>query len=167
MSLICIVILVAWSVISVFAQFDLHAMRKLKARDVFSLIPNWHFFAPHPRVYDYHLLFRDLQATGEPGPWQVASVSGQRTLWAAVWNPQKRGKQILTHIVQFLLLGLRPKKTSTSMTLNPAYLLILNYISSLPREASSVQTEFMILRSDGFVPKGEPRLVFRSVVHRL
>lgn len=52
-----------------------------------------------------------------------------------------------------------------SMTL--PYLAILNYVSSLPRPRGNMETQFMILKSEGFFSQDDPKFLFLSNLHRL
>ena len=90
MTIICIVILAGWFLISLAAQMNARPVAYLRARDIFSLIPNWSFFAPRPGTSDYHLVFRDSDESGEWSRWREIPLNEKRTLWGAIWNPQKR-----------------------------------------------------------------------------
>ncbi len=182
MTPICLVILSAWFLISALSQLNLAggegsrlgknfyrvlgAAKALKARDIFSLIPNWSFFAPRPGTSDYHLLFRDIGADGECGKWRELSLSDARTLWGAIWNAQKRSRKVLSDVVRGLV-RLAQDKSRKDFCLTLPYLAILNYVSSLPRNDRSVRTQFMILMSHGFLSEQDPQFVFMSNVHRL
>ncbi len=166
MTTICIVILAAWFLISALAQLKWAPTKWLKAHDHFSLIPNWSFFAPRPGTSDYHLVFRDTDSNGAAGQWREIPLADKRTLWGAVWNPQKRRTKTLSDVVRGLVI-LSQDRTLRDYSLTLPYLAILNYISSIPRSGPSVQTQFMILKSEGFYSERDPQFLFLSKEHRL
>jgi hypothetical protein len=166
MTIICIVILAGWFLISLAAQMNARPVAYLRARDIFSLIPNWSFFAPRPGTSDYHLVFRDSDESGEWSRWREIPLNEKRTLWGAIWNPQKRRTKTLSDVVRALI-GLAQKKTLNDFSLTLPYLSILNYISSFPRSGQSLQTQFMILKSEGFFDDQEPQFLFLSNMHNL
>jgi hypothetical protein len=166
MTTIIIIILIAWFIISALSQLNVRRIVALKSHDVFSLIPNWSFFAPRPGTSDYHLLFRDVNSRGEPGKWQEIPLAERRSLWGAIWNPQKRRTKTLSDVVRGLL-RLAQDKSLRDYSFTLPYLAILNYISSLPHPELSVQTQFMILKSDGFFSKQDPEFLFLSNLHGL
>lgn len=166
MTTVCILFLSAWFIISALAQLDIPGVAALKTHDIFSLIPNWSFFAPRPGTSDYHLLFRDSSPTGPAGKWREISLHDKRTLWGAVWNPQKRKSKTLSDVVRALV-RLAQDRSLKDYSLTLPYLAILNYVSSIPRDMRSQQTQFMILKSDGFFSEEDPQFLFMSNLHRL
>jgi hypothetical protein len=165
-TVICIAILGAWFLISALSQLNFARTKWLKARDIFSLIPNWSFFAPRPGTSDYHLLFRDISSKGECGKWQELTLADARTLSGAIWNAPKRSRKVLSDVVRGLV-RMAQDKSRKDFSLTLPYLAILNYVSSLPRDDRSVGTQFMILMSHGFFPERDPQFVFMSNVHNL
>jgi hypothetical protein len=166
MTAICITILTVWFLISALSQLKIRGMSQLKTHDIFSLIPNWSFFAPRPGTSDYHLLFRDFSASGSPCKWQEIPLAEERTIWGAFWNPQKRRTKTLSDVVRGLL-QLAQDSSVKDFSLTLPYLAILNYISSLPRSAPNAETQFMILKSEGFFSEQDPKFLFLSNSHRL
>lgn len=158
-------LLAIWLAISVLAQFDSAPTRAIKRHDLFSLLPRWSFFAPRPGVYDYHLLYRDLRSDGTLGAWREIPLADERTIGGALWNPEKRCRKALSDTVRSLneLLRSGPKP---SLALTMPYLTILNYVTSRGHEPQTTATQFLILRTDGFMTGGDPRLVFQSDLHR-
>lgn len=166
MTVFALALLLLWLLLSAVCQVKHPLVAVIRRRDVCSLIPNWSFFAPRPGTNDYHLLFRDCDVAGACRSWQEIPLADARTLWGAVWNPQKRNKKALSDTVRSLLqISRGPLHGSVYLTI--PYLATLNYISSLPHARSSVATQFMIMQSDGFISAQDPQLVFISNVHRL
>jgi hypothetical protein len=166
MTTICILILAAWLLISLLSQLQVKLVAPLKAHDVFSLIPNWSFFAPRPGTSDYHLVYRDLGSDGAWGRWREIPLAERRTLMGAVWNPQKRRTKTLSDVVRGLI-RLAHDGVLKDFSLTLPYLSILNYISSFPRTAPCRQTQFMILQSEGFLDEHDPAFLFMSNAHNL
>lgn len=166
MTPVCIAVLVIWFVVSAVSQLNCKPGHWLKARDFFSLIPNWSFFAPRPGTFDYHLVFRDIGTDGASGRWQELPLADGRTLLGAIWNAPKRSRKVLSDVVRGLV-RLAQDKSRKDFSLTLPYLAILNYVSSLPRTQRPAETQFMILMSHGFYSSQEPRLVFMSSVHKL
>lgn len=166
MTTICIAVLGIWFLISALSQLKVRGVSELKTHDIFSLIPNWSFFAPRPGTSDYHLLFRDIHANGTPCKWQEIPLAEERTLFGAVWNPQKRRTKTLSDVVRGLL-QMAQDTSIKDFSLTLPYLAILNYISSLPRSTSCAETQFMILKSEGFFSDQNPKFLFLSNLHRV
>jgi hypothetical protein len=167
MTVICIAILAVWLLVSLLAQLNVKVVAPLKAHDLFSLIPNWSFFAPRPGTSDYHLVFRDCDWNGEWSRWkEIPLTERRRTLWGAIWNPEKRKTKTLSDVVRGLV-RLAQDKTLGDFSFTLPYLSILNYVSSLPRVAPSKQTQFMILKSEGFFSDQDPQFLFLSNMHNL
>jgi hypothetical protein len=167
MTTICLVILSVWVLVSALSQLNLGVTKALKARDMFSLIPNWSFFAPRPGTSDYHLLFRDIDSRGECGKWRELALAEARTLSGAIWNAPKRSRKVLSDVVRGLV-RLAQDKSRKDFSLTLPYLAILNYVSALPRNDPSLKTtQFMILMSHGFFSEQDPQFVFMSNAHRL
>lgn len=167
MALAFVTLWAIWFAVSALVQF-LPARWDEKCRrwDLFSLLPRWTFFAPNPGVSDYHLLYRDRLGNSAFGHWKEVSLDPKRTLTKAVWNPQKRNAKLLTDAVRGLvrIAGVySPPGYKTTMP----YLVILNFVASLPRWPLADGTQFLIMESFGFVSNRTPRVVFRSEVHRL
>lgn len=161
-----IAVLAAWLLVSALAQLDAPVVRPLKAHDLFSLIPRWSFFAPRPGTSDYHLLYRDHAPDGTPGAWNEIELADRRTLRGVFWNPGKRNRKALSDAVRGLT-QLSREFPPGSLQFTLPYLATLNYVSALRRSEPARRTEFMILRTEGFLSDAEPQFVFHSRVHAL
>lgn len=159
--------------------------RKLGGTGVHHVVPRWNFFAPHPGVADYHLLYRDEHADGHVGAWQEASGFHQpRGPTAAVWHPDKFGKKALFDLTQELMRThegrdddrergdvdssgssvLTPVR-SDSIKLTTAYIALLNYVVSRDRPETATARQFVVMRTSGLDGTTEP--VFLSAFHSL
>jgi hypothetical protein len=112
-------------------------------------------------------MFRDCDAGGDFGKWQEVPLADERTILGAIWNPLKRNKKALSDTVRSIAQLAQDEELRKGIAVTIPYLLTLNYISSMDRTNSAIQTQFMILTSDGFFSKEDPKLVFLSSVHQL
>jgi hypothetical protein len=160
-------VLAAWLLVSALGQFDTPLVDRLRSRDHFSLIPRWTFFAPRPGVTDYHLLYQLFRGDDELG-WHEVPLADQRTLWGAVWNPQKRNKKALTDSVRAFTRMSRNIDSEEMWRLQYTipYIAVLRYLTDITRPIDHTHLRFMILEDDGFYSDREPRLVFASAHHR-
>jgi hypothetical protein len=142
-----------------------------KTWDGLSLVPVWTFFAPYPAMNDYHLLFRDRLPSGSVTPWTEVRLTPARRWYHGFWNPQKREKKALYDAVSLLrrdLLALeQATKEKEPVVLSFGYLVLLSYVSRLPRTLGTLAVQFAIMARDGSRQDHEPVLVFRSRFHRL
>lgn len=135
---------------------------------VFSLfIPKWNFFAPIPGMEDYYLLFRDQWIGGVIGNWKEIPDFNYPRNWASfLWNPKKIEKKILFDLVQEI--GRESQSVGNKkdfLQLSIPYLLILNYISCLPRNFSTNTTQFIVLKKSSVNNTIEP--YFISAWHKI
>ncbi len=113
------------------------------------LIPTWSFFAPNPGVHDYYLLYRDQWHGGGIGVWkQVPGINLTLGRFAAVWNPGKIERKALFDFVQALTSEApEPGMNFDLIKLSVPYLMMLNYVSNVPRSNHAIATQFMVMRS--------------------
>lgn len=113
-----------------------------------SFIPNWSFFAPTPGMYDYHLLYRGVNHSGEVLDWvEALSVKDKRGPFAFIWHPDKKILKTIIDLTQELVRFSVLVNDNKQICLSIPYLHILNYISSLQHESSIKKVQFMILSS--------------------
>ncbi|HEX6903344.1 MAG TPA: hypothetical protein VF789_26745 [Thermoanaerobaculia bacterium] len=156
-------LLAIWFGLSILAQFDNTASRAARSRDAFSLLPRWTFFA-HPGFSDYHLMYRDLLPDNSLAAWREILPADKRTLGKALWNPDKRCRKALFDTVD-LLIQLRKKDPQQPLASTMPYLTILNYVISQRHAPQATSTQFMVVRTGGFLTDSKPRLIFRSDWH--
>lgn len=177
-----------WFVASIFGQFNAVSVRKarfqwLRRYDILGLVPTWTFFAPNPATTDYHFLYRDRLADGTVTPWTEIVRVHDRRWWHIVWNPNKRRRKVFTDIVAMLLVRLGStlkdsdirRRGDRRYVLIPErwhttwpYLFLLNYVSSLPRHRSAIETQFGIFRSQSAVVDADAvEVALISALHKL
>jgi hypothetical protein len=161
------VVLAGWLVLSAVAQFDTKFVERLRAHDHFSLIPRWTFFAPRPGVTDYHLMYQLFHGDRGLG-WREEELADARTLWGAVWNPQKRNKKALTDSVRAFtrMSSSLDRETLWRLQYTIPYIAVLSYLTDITRSTDHTHIRFMILESDGFYSERKPRLLFLSARHK-
>jgi hypothetical protein len=111
-------------------------------------------------------LFRDSDHAEAWSRWREIPLANKRTLWGAIWNPEKRKTKALSDVVRGLV-RLAQDKGLKDFSLTLPYLAILNYVSSIHRSTPCVQTQFMILKSEGFFADQDPQFLFMSNAHNV
>ena len=105
-------ILAVWFVLSALNQINPISAR-LGPYDPLGLLPRWTFFAPHPGIYDYHLLYRECESLETQlgtmemveaakhlvGPWTQVPAICPGSARFMLWNPQRRVTKTITDIV--------------------------------------------------------------------
>ena len=137
----------------------------IRLLDIFSLVPEWKFFAPNPAQGDYILLYRDQLADGSVTPWTEVALAQTRRSWNVIWNPGKRANKALFDAITEV--GSEAKLYPDILVGSVGYLTLLNYISSLDRLTPPAFTQFMILHSFSSAVEREPTMVFSSSLHSL
>ena len=148
--------------------------RVLSVLGLFRLVvPSWSFFAPNPGVHDHVLLFRDVTATDQVGPWRdLMEFHRARPVWSCIWNPAKFRRKaffdlLMSAIAAFNELRKRAEveQALRALQLSVPYLALLGYIDALPRAPLTVATQFLVMRIDQRSGTIEP--MFMSSPHRL
>jgi hypothetical protein len=162
---VSLALLAIWFGFSILAQFDSPAARLARDHDAFSLLPRWTFFAS-PGFSDSHLVYRDQLPDNSFSAWREILPEDKRTLGKALWNPAKRCRKSITDTVDLLI---QIRKTDPQQALAPTmpYLTILNYVIALPHDPQAPATQFMVVRTSGFLTDSKPRLVFKSDWHTI
>ena len=156
-----------WLALTVVNQFHEKRPSWLVSMDIFGLVPIWTFFAPNPGMTDYYLLYRDRLPGGTLGSWKHIRLQHRTSLLSAIWGPDRRRNKALSDLVAAavqLVMTAGQKGIHVSIP----YLLLLNYITSLPHSMAAEATQFMILENDGFIESANPsRVLMLSGMHSL
>ncbi len=170
-------ILVIWFVLSTLNQIDPISTR-LAPYDPLGLLPRWTFFAPHPGIYDYHLLYRECESVATPlgtpamldaakhlvGPWEQLPDICPGSSRFMLWNPQRRVTKTITDIVAGLtMLRLAHPKLGDNVQYTSYYWLLLHLIQRPSRRDG--QRQFALVQSHGFPPERQSSLFFISNFH--
>ncbi|MCF3183053.1 hypothetical protein IPZ70_24365 [Streptomyces polychromogenes] len=152
-------------VATVAAQHPHPAFDRSRAKDVFSLIPNWKFFAPNPAVHDFHYVYRTLEPGGATSEWHEIEMIEPRRLRQAFWfatrRPEKAVFDICTAILQ-----LAAKGGAAAAQTNSAYQVLVEFIRRTIRERHGEDTvrgfQFAVVRAAGHDTAEEPEPLFLS-----
>jgi len=159
-------VLGTWFAVSVVFQFPLKRINQWRDLDPFGLIPHWSFFAPQPAVTDVHLLYRDQLADGTFTAWTEIPLLEPRRWWHAVWNPSKREKKALFDLATATAV-IASQATPKALQVCVPYLLLLNYVSTLPRPPGGRATQFVLMDTQGCVSTQAPTRRLLSSLHAL
>jgi hypothetical protein len=170
-------ILVIWFLLSALNQINPISTR-LGPYDPLGLLPRWTFFAPHPGIYDYHLLYRECDSSETQlgniqmveaakhliGPWvQVPDVCPGST--RVMWNPQRRVTKTITDIVAGLtMIRLAYPELGDGIQYTSYYWLLLHLIQRESRRAAQ-RRQFAVIQSHGFPPERTSAVFFISNFH--
>ena len=159
---------ITWFALTVANQFDYPWVQALKAYDFFDLLPKWTFFAPNPGTSDYHLLYRGMDVAGGLSPFKEISLLSRKHLVAAFWNPGQRRKKVLSDLVMDLhRLCWSDSVDENNIKTTLSYVAILNFLTSIPKQAHIKSVQFAILTSEGFEGSDNPKLVICSEFHNV
>ena len=166
LSILSIVGLTIWFLLSAINQlFHGRAIKKIKARDLFSLIPIWTFFAPNPGTTDYHLLYRDRSIDGSLSPWREME-GPQAGAGKALWNPHKRVRKSVHDMCTSLeKMSYKYPDIGKWLMLQVPYIALLMHVCSMPVSSLTARRQFLVCRTRGVPPAGKPEIVFISLLH--
>jgi hypothetical protein len=164
--IVLIAILVLWLGASVVKQVAQPRVAALLSRfDPAGLVPAWTFFAPHPGVTDYAVVYRDLTVDGEASPWRGLIETRCLRRWRWLWNPDKRVEKLVTDLVPFLARSYDPDRLGH--LLEPSYLTLLAAVEAADHDCRAAATQFAVLAVTGFQSSPEAGPVFVSAAVEL
>ena len=159
-----------WWLASVVQQHPPQWWNHVMKYDWFSLLPEWHFFAPRPGRRDDHLVFRDL-VDGQPGAWQEVDVGEARLAFRWLWNPCRFRQKALMDLVNGLLKTRKRYREhqldQRSEQLSLPYLGLLAWVSAQPVESRPCLRQFALVASMGHGLDRALRIVYVSQMHRI
>lgn len=169
--------LIVWFVLSALNQINPISTR-LAPYDPLGLLPRWTFFAPHPGIYDYHLLYRECASLETKlttpqmveaakhlvGPWTQVPDINPGSARFMLWNPQRRVTKTITDLVAGLtMLRLEFPDLGDGIQFTSYYWLLLHLIQ---RESMrDAQRQFALIQSHGFPPERKSAVFFVSNFH--
>lgn len=165
MSFIFILYLGSWFLISILAQVHrFRRLQRLRYRDMFFVLPHWHFFAPNPKIDDFHLLYRDKLFDGQYTPWREIAFK-QNAFWRGLWNPERRLVKTLEQMSNSMCYFADKPVKKKRLLVSVSYIVLLNYVMSLPYSNLSDFRQFLIAKTFGYYTSQEPEIVFVSYLH--
>ena len=166
--LCCSVFMIIWFALTCLRQVSSRLSDLLSSWDIVGVLPVWKFFAPNPNGLDFHLLHRDQSMDGVIQDWVEYSVPYERDWRSSIWNPDRRLRKSVLDISHHLSTFVSRDAGAATIQVSIPYLLLLNYVSCLPRSSGTAQTtQFSILASshEGF--DSPPQVLFASGFHSL
>ncbi|EKX67238.1 DUF5819 family protein [Streptomyces ipomoeae] len=147
------------------AQHPNHEFNRVRTRDVFSMLPNWRFFAPNPAMYDYHFLYRTVHADGSTSNWHDISGIEDRKPMHIIWFPTRRADKSVFDACQEMLQLLDNGFPSAVRT--PGYRLVVEHVRA--RVTARGETadkargfQFALASGTGYDLRHKPQLMFVS-----
>ena len=119
------VLFVLWWGVAVMGQMRASVVSRMRAYDVFELIPAYRFFAPVPRFTEHLLELRTDDAS-----WTAVSTSFPRGWRSAFWNPEKRFATAF-HLTAGRLLTHGKHQGMASAKQSLAYLQMLSIVETI------------------------------------
>lgn len=109
-------------------------------------IPTWSFFAPVPNMFDYHLLYRNINDRGDVGNWNnIYSPEDRNSFFCFFWNPEKKFSKAFLDLALELVSFSSKVEDKSQICVSIPYLQILNYIDFISKGKNKVQ--FLILNN--------------------
>lgn len=138
---------------------------RVRTKDYLSLLPNWRFFAPNPATFDYHFLYRTVDADGSASTWHDVSGIVDRKPMHLFWFPTRRADKGVFDACHEILPCLDQGFSVASRT--PGYRLIIEHvrtrITSQGTPAGDVRGfQFALTSGAGYDTGHKPRLMFLS-----
>jgi hypothetical protein len=154
-----------WWALSIGGQSKARIMNKIRAYDLFHLIPNCRFFAPVPACRDYHLEYRIRAQNGEHSRWERIVLLEERCWWTSFWNPRKRLRKAFNTAVRRIARS-RKDWGDRSASQSLSYIQLLIFVTKMAAGHYQNHVQFRILSSSDFAEEPSLRLNFISDWHR-
>jgi hypothetical protein len=162
------VLLGVWLVVSAVAQLEVlrPGIARVRRLDLFSLVPQYNFFAPRPGTKDFHLMVRATTSSGEFGRWRELSPLPHRAWWNCLWNPARRPRKALFDLATTLAKESQAV-SRTAVQVSISYLVLLNHVSAAARLQAPARVQFLLAVSNGTCSTEPPRPLFISHIHEV
>ncbi|MEI5526046.1 DUF5819 family protein [Streptomyces brasiliscabiei] len=146
-------------------QHPHHEFNRVRSRDIFSMLPNWRFFAPNPAMFDYHFLYRAVNADGSTSDWSDISGIEDRKPSHLVWFPTRRADKSVFDACQEILQLLDQGFSASVRT--PAYRLVTEHVRARVGAQGEASDEargfqFALASATGYDTRHRPQLLFVS-----
>ncbi|MGX2997511.1 hypothetical protein JNUCC64_25170 [Streptomyces sp. JNUCC 64] len=155
-------------VATLLAQHPHSAFERLRERDVFSLLPNWKFFAPNPATHDYHYLYRTLDDDRRTSAWIELDLIVPRAPIQAVWFATRRTEKAVFDICTAILRRVSIGEDPTGMS---SYRVLSEFIRKQIRETTGVSGvrgfQFSVVRAAGHDDSEDPEVLFVSAYQEM
>ncbi|RBM10750.1 hypothetical protein [Streptomyces sp. PT12] len=145
------------------AQHPHPAFEGIREKDLFSLIPNWKFFAPNPATHDFHYLYRTLDEKRETSPWIELDLIQTRKPIQAIWFSSRRREKAVFDICSSMLKSIAKGEDPTG---SPPFRVLAEFIRKQIRDASNVTDvrgfQLAIVRAPGHDESEDPEVLYVS-----
>lgn len=138
---------------------------RARTKDLFSVIPNWKFFAPNPAVHDFHYTYRTLGLEGDTSEWREIEIITSRRLHQAFWFAARRPEKAVFDICTAILQEAQRGGVRQAQKLS-SYELLVAFIRRTIREEQGWTTvkgfQFAVVRAAGHDRDEPPETLFVS-----
>nr|WP_155073459.1 hypothetical protein [Streptomyces taklimakanensis] len=145
------------------AQHPSPAFERAREKDLFSLVPNWKFFAPNPATHDYHYLYRTLDENRETSPWIELELIQKRRMIQAFWFSSRRTEKAVFDICSAMLKSISKGEDPTG---SPPFRVLAEFIRRQIRETPNVSDvrgfQLAVVRATGHDDSEEPEVLYVS-----
>ena len=168
-----LILLGGWFLLSLLSQVSvvlprITSLRRLGrwlcARDSFSLIPWWTFFAD-PMDGRLYIWYQDTHLNRDKTPWNKVKLRNP-SLWRALWNPRGcHGKMLVSACISLLAMAEHEIEGQRWLVSQP-YKLVLTAVMAQPRQSTSDSRQFLLAWTSGSPPVEHVECVFLSQQHQ-
>ncbi|EHM28124.1 MULTISPECIES: hypothetical protein [Streptomyces] len=145
------------------AQHPHPAFERGRNKDLFSLVPNWKFFAPNPATHDYHYLYRTLDENRETSPWVELDLIENRRMIQAIWFSSRRTEKAVFDICSAIIKNIAKGEDPTG---SPSFRVLAEFIRKQIRDAQDVSAargfQFSVVRASGHDDSEDPEVLYVS-----
>ncbi|MEV6776102.1 hypothetical protein [Streptomyces syringium] len=145
------------------AQHPHPAFERGREKDLFSLVPNWKFFAPNPATHDYHYLYRTLDENRETSPWIELDLIQDRRMIQAFWFSSRRTEKAVFDICSAIIKNIAKGEDPTG---SPPFRVLAEFIRKQIRDSSNVSEvrgfQFSVVRASGHDDSEDPEVLYVS-----
>jgi hypothetical protein len=159
LTILVLIFYIFWAMISILSQGESPVVGRLKAYDLFNMIPNYKFFCPNPIKKDYHLYYRNLLQKDQTGEWKEIIIGKRNRVIGCIWNPAKRDRKVFYKAVRTIRKQTAKKEKVLS---GHMYLLVLNMVKSIARNENSRAVQFKLTAKQNYRTKVEEVILFTS-----
>ncbi|AQU65091.1 hypothetical protein ACFTTN_26770 [Streptomyces niveus] len=145
------------------AQHPHPAFELAREKDVFSLVPNWKFFAPNPATHDFHYLYRTLDEDRQTSAWVELDLITNRKMIQAFWFSSRRREKAVFDICTAILKSIQKGDDPTN---SPPFRVLTEFIRKQIRDASDASDvrgfQFSVVRAPGHDDSEDPEVLYVS-----
>jgi hypothetical protein len=145
------------------AQHPHPAFERARAKDLFSLIPNWKFFAPNPATHDYHYLYRTLDEDRRTSDWVELDLIEHRKMSQAFWFASRRSEKAVFDICTAIIKSIAKGEDPTD---SPGFRVLAEFVRRQIRDSPQVSQvrgfQFAVVRAAGHDESEDPEVLYVS-----